>query len=124
MENEKIQNNMKKFEKYNSIIHCFMGYKLSGEYCYILKKGIGFKLISSLRYHKDWNLLMKVVEKIESLNYRVTITFSNCFIDTYNEKDDENFEQIALSNSDTKFYAVFDAVIQFINYYNNLNKYV
>jgi len=71
------------------------------------------------RYCYYWDSLMRVVEKIELLNFRVTITFSNCFIDTYNENDDD-FEQIALSNSDTKFNSVYDCVIQFINYYNNL----
>ena len=77
-----------------------------------------------IKYGFCWDYLMKAVEKIETLNYRVTITFSNCFIDTYNENDGDDFEQIALSNSDTKFNSVYDCVIQFINYYKNINKYV
>ena len=115
---------MNKFEKSNSIIHCFMGYKLSGNHCYILKKGIGFKLISSLKYHKDWNSLMKVVEKIESLNYRVTINFSNCFIETYtgNLKVDYGEIEITSSYGDNKLEVTYNAIIEFINHYNNLNK--
>jgi hypothetical protein len=74
------------------------------------------------RYSWYWDDLIRVVEKIELMNYRVTITFCNCFIDTYDENGDENDEQIALSNSDTKFNAVYEAVIQFINYYNDINK--
>ena len=69
-------------------------------------------------YHSDWNWLMQVVEKIESLGYTIDVTGSNVYI---NHSDDE-FKQIAgFSDTYSKIEAVYNACLEFIKWYNNKN---
>lgn len=77
------------------------------------------------KYSKDWNWLMKVVDKIESLvlnddnSFNVTIGATNyCVIqDSYGEIY-ENTED----SEETKLLTVYKAVIKFIKWYNKQNK--
>jgi hypothetical protein len=71
-----------------------------------------------LKYHKDWNELMPVVEKIESLGYDVTIDGKRCYI-TYGDYGTKTYEHIADEECQSKLEAVYNAVIQFIHYYNS-----
>lgn len=63
-----------------------------------------------LQYDTDWNALMPVVEKIESLKFRTDIGGTYCEIHTpkiiFNEFND------------TKIKATYNSVIAFINWYN------
>ena len=76
--------------------------------------------IDELKYHEDWNWLMVVVEKIESLQNE------NGYIAQVNISS--NYCEIILNNSiieveeKTKIEAVYNAVIEFIKWYNNQNK--
>ena len=69
-----------------------------------------------LEFHSDWNWLMEVVEKIESLGYRIEIVKHICRIYLSNK------ETIIISENTPKIEAVYNAVVEFIKWYNNQNK--
>ena len=80
--------------------------------------------IDELKYHEDWNWLMVVVEKIESLGYnidtmKVDITkyqssqFCGIYIDG---------KRIYTNYCETKIEAVYNACVEFIKWYNTQNK--
>ena len=66
----------------------------------------------ALKYHEDWNWLMEVVEKIESLGYRIEIVKHICRIYLSNK------ETIIISENTPKIEAVYNAVVEFIKWYN------
>ena len=70
------------------------------------------------KYDIDWNWLMQVVEKIESLGNDVLIT-SNYIQIAYNQG--EEFIVIELEGN-IKIFAAYNACIEFIKWYNNQNK--
>lgn len=79
----------------------------------------------NLMFHSDWNWLMEVVEKIESLQYqnnndvfKVVIDYGMCTI--YNMIND--LEVIVNVSKSTKIEAVYNACLEFINWYNEQNK--
>ena len=72
--------------------------------------------IDELKYHEDWNWLMEVVEKIESLGYRIEIVKHICRIYLSNK------ETIIISENTPKIEAVYIACVEFIKWYNNQNK--
>lgn len=74
-----------------------------------------------LRYHESWDWLMPVVEKIESFifdennSYNVTIGSTNyCIIQDSNGDSVE----IIKDNGETKLETVYQAVVEFIKWYN------
>lgn len=74
-----------------------------------------------IRFHKSWDWLMPVVEKIENLKSPVYI-HSNCC--TIYEKVNFNTDKGDLfieSYNDNKLLAVYDTVIKYIKWYNNKN---
>lgn len=67
---------------------------------------------NKLKYHEDWNMLMPVVEKIESLGGIVTIKGNTCEV---------IYKFGGIGNSSTfekKIDAVWNACIEYIIYYN------
>ena len=72
--------------------------------------------IDELKFHSDWNWLMEVVEKIESLGYRIEIVKHICRIYLSNK------ETIIISENTPKIEAVYNACVEFIKWYNNQNK--
>ena len=68
--------------------------------------------IDELKYHEDWNWLMEVVEKIESLVYRIEIVKHICRIYLSNK------ETIIISENTPKIEAVYIACVEFIKWYN------
>ena len=70
--------------------------------------------VHSLRYHYDWNCLIKVVEKIEDMGYDVFINAGTCMITDVGQG---MFENIEFYNK-LKINAVRAAVVEFINWYN------
>ena len=74
------------------------------------------KPITNFYYHSDWNWLMEVVEKIESLGYWVEILggmHNVCSIGLTN-----NIESFIYLDSESKIEAVYNAVVEFIKWYN------
>ena len=80
---------------------------------------------NNLKFHSDWNWLMEVVEKIESLDcvidFKITIeyveiiarmgkgiVFKNCIFD--------------IDYCTTKREAIYNACVEFIKWYNKQNK--
>ena len=123
--------------KNNKLIAEFLGYIDNGcsEDGFLIHPITNYDVeISSLKYHEDWNWLMEVVEKIESLDFgkwyvhiiggkeysTVKIEDGNdgiglwdCMInvpDCVGFGDDVNL---------TKIEAVYKAVVEFIKFYNN-----
>lgn len=67
--------------------------------------------IEKTKYHSDWNWLMSVVDKIESLGYLVEIRENVCFIKT---SEQDYFSEL----EETKRQAVYKACVEFIKWYN------
>lgn len=86
------------------------------------------KPIVNFYYHSDWNWLMEVVEKIESIKdsyhgrFGVYISSNSCTIQSTNFRPDKPipnpphyYDNIVLN---TKIESVYYSVINFINFYN------
>jgi hypothetical protein len=69
--------------------------------------------VKNLKYHKDWNALMPVVEKIEAMGYTVVMLANTCRI---------NFDGSDDIKADTKIETTYQAVLSFIEYYNTTIK--
>ena len=104
----------------NKLIAEFMGYSQphpdypSTTYWY--KQGK--EPLAILSFDRDWNWLMEVVEKIESLNYSLEINKQEeldyqCLITQKNNIIIQKFNPI-------KIKAVYQAIVEFINYYKTL----
>lgn len=75
-------------------------------------------------FSKDWNGLMPVVEKIESLNYYVWIQKHYCevfYIDN-NEKNESVKFVITHSNSINKIESTYKSAVFFIKWFNEHKK--
>lgn len=71
---------------------------------------------SDLQFHTSWEWLMPVVEKIEDIGCELTQTNGECtisFDDYYNE-----------TSSKTRFHATYQAVVEFIEWYNEQNRFI
>ena len=66
----------------------------------------------AMNFHSNWNILMDVVEKIESLGYRVTIVRHICRIDLTEES------KLIISEDIKKIEAVYTVCFKFIQWYN------
>ena len=105
----------------NKLIAEFMGCiesSIPNEY-WTLKstEGFGMGQMVELKYDTDWNWLMTVVEKIESLNYSLEINKQEeldyqCLITKGNNIVIQNFNQIKID-------AVYQAVVEFVKQIKN-----
>lgn len=99
----------------NKLIAEFMGNKVvyrNGKYY----RDLGHHQLGTLpQWHKDWNRLHEVIEKIESLNISVQIFPLRCVIRDYPKKF---FDVLGSS----KIEAVYNAVVEFIKFYNSAQK--
>jgi len=103
----------------NNLIAEFMGYKYSEDNAVMttmnLSGWIEIMPIESMKYHTEWNWLMPVVDKIESLRnsdgdaYRFTIDMCNVDIENTN---------INITGTH-KIKAVYRAIVEFIKYGEN-----
>jgi hypothetical protein len=118
----------------NKIIAEFMG----GQYTYgstgvqmaeglIYIPQIGGLEIKNIKYHSDWNWLMEVVEKIESLEYLnkkstcegfdsfgIEINKNRCDITHYGDFTHHLFQ----GNGKTRIESTYNACVEFIKWYN------
>ena len=113
-------------ETNNKIIAEFMGFEIKNKINYVpsslpnfMKKAEHLKVDKSenLPFHNDWNWLMQVVEKIESLlpdDSFVTIEHKSCWIPIYDDEQPFGIE----CREETKKQAVYNACIEFIKWYN------
>lgn len=81
--------------------------------------------IKDLKFHSDWNWLMEVVEKIESISFNKSDIFFNVTIGSglYCTIQDSNFDGLLEINTteETRIKTVYNACVEFIKFYN-LNK--
>ena len=68
-----------------------------------------------LTLYKDWESIMKVVEKIESLGYSVNISSSMVYINGDNSRI---VSPLNIGFKITKIEAVYNACVEFIKWYN------
>jgi hypothetical protein len=68
-----------------------------------------------LKFHSDWNWLMQVVEKIESLGVVVEVRENVCYIE---ETSKEYFSELEV----TKILATYKACVHFVKCYYEQNK--
>lgn len=105
----------------NKLIAEFLGWKVENG-IWINNNGVFIQYAyQSLKFHKDWNLLMEVVEKIEGLQFqnnndvfKVVIDYGMCII--YNMIND--LEVIVNVSKSTKIEAVCSACVEFIKWFN------
>jgi hypothetical protein len=104
----------------NAEIALFMGYIDNGcsEDGFLIHPETNYdEDISELEYHNDWSSIMSVVEKIEKIlpdDSFVTIEYKDCYIPVL-EADNPFTIQ---ANGGTKIESVYEAVFQFIQWYN------
>jgi hypothetical protein len=120
-----------KTEDSNKLIAEFDGVKLTdrnGESAVFMIEGSHiaeyFRCTKYNTYHEDWNMLMPVVEKIEALDglYIVEIFARACIISymvNHNWPEDKGIvAHFNASNTNSKLEATYQAVVQFIQWYN------
>jgi hypothetical protein len=112
-------------EKINEVIALFMGGKPvqhNKKYRFITWPKWHATPVLELNYHKDWSRLMPVVEKIESLEnsrFGFTIDVLHVVVTDYKGKEVEIIWVHKFpDNGDTKISMTYDAVYQFIQWYN------
>lgn len=80
-----------------------------------------FRRVEKMVFDSDWNWIMEVVEKIESLNYENSIILQECsIIDTKAAEAEPNpfdIRPIAFGEEKTKKEAVVQAIWQFLNWH-------
>jgi hypothetical protein len=69
------------------------------------------------KFQTDWNWLMQVVQKIESLGNDILITTNYIQIGF-----DEGEQFIVVEEVNVKIEAVYQAVLEFVNWYNEQKK--
>ncbi len=105
---------MSKTEEGNFLIANFMGYNYPDNANEVYKAS----LVDLHNYHENWNLLMPVVEKIESTTKVAFNIFQNeCWIADEQYRTTAQGYRVATKES-TKIDAVYKAVIQFIQWYS------
>lgn len=118
---------MKEILKNNKLIAEFMGdtfhtnIMIGMDHCdEAWLRNLDNEYYDSLYYHKSWDWLMPVVEKIEKTNY-VKIVGNHCSINKSLHKEFNNWVcniGMTFAPCETKLEAVHTAVIKFINWYN------
>ena len=98
----------------NKIIAEFIGWKEQEEDFMFNPKTSGSIYVKSLLFHKDWNWLMEVVEKIESIDDCGIDIFFGC-VEIY--KDGITIIKVSAKHKN-KIEAVYNACVEFIKWYN------
>ena len=75
----------------------------------------GYENPVNFKFHTDWNWLIQVVEKIESIGYRVDILKNICTIDLSYKNTIISYGNIP------KIEKVYKACVEFIIWYNQQN---
>ena len=98
----------------NKIIAEFTGYILRGKNTYEYNNKL--YLTEELLYYSDWNWLMEVVEKIESLGFETSLDKNGFFIRINGSNTQSG---LFVKN---KIESVYNACIEFITWYNQQEK--
>ena len=79
-------------------------------------------LVSELKYDTSWDEIMPVVEKIETLGFRVKINTATAVIEEkYNSNSEKGYVFVLNAK---KLIAVYEACAKWIDWYNKENKII
>lgn len=118
----------KDYIKSNILIALFMGWEIDNSFpdkdrVYRNKNTI--ELDSTFKYHKSWDSLMPVIEKIQELGYITTISSNGAGIRIVDPKDNsggmQNVLPIKWGYPKDFFRITYDMVVEFIEWNNKLN---
>jgi len=113
-------------EESNKLIAEFMGLKVEGRLV-IANESIKSNnerflhhcSISMAKYHISWDWIMPVVDKIEDMDVVASVQIEQPTIYIWKSSEESTFEDICIDIYDrTKLEAVYKAVIEFIQWYN------
>lgn len=114
---------MKTIEEKNRIIAEFMGVEFTkiGERFMAspTPNEVGSCWEEQLKYHTSWDWLMPVVEKIESVRNEDGYHLIVCIEGTVCKIQNEDGSIIVDADDVSKMAAIYKAVVQFIEWYNN-----
>lgn len=65
------------------------------------------------QYHKNWNVLMAVIEKLQNKHLEVWINYKNCQMEWGDE--DNSYDKVGVTG-DTKIFSVFNATVRFLKW--------
>ena len=103
-------------ENNNKLIAEFMGFQYTNIGWYDAEESLNLKgdnTFDELKFDTNWNWLMSVIRKIEELGNDVLITTNYIQI-----AFDEGEQFIVIDDFGIKIDSVYNAVIEFINWYN------
>lgn len=72
-----------------------------------------------LEYHKDWNELMKVVQRIEEKGYVVSISGISCKIYPLFDEEENCIASYVCGDLSKKINIVHSSILDFIEWHNN-----
>ena len=113
----------------NKIIVEFMKWDILNDMTYSKATKGKWVELDKLKFYSNWNWLMEVVEKIESLGYR-TLTENECFMITksklssFDVRSKDDYNTIFSDNYEINHYGgskkenVYNACVEFIKWYN------
>lgn len=101
----------------NKLIAVFDGKKIQGNWVVLGDEYSGRYHIALLKYHSDWNELMRIVEKIKELGWQFHLNSYSVSNDArfINVKTGSTIQNIAWS---TQLLATYNVIIDFIKWYN------
>lgn len=109
----------------NKLIAEFMGWDCKNNFYCIAPNSLddGWSY-EDLKFHSDWNWLMQVIEKIESFEdenrcSKYNVEIQQSFVSII---DNQTSDFIYDRDANTKLEAVYNAVVEFINFYNSAQK--
>ena len=72
---------------------------------------------NQLKFHSDWNWLMRVVEKIESLGYTVTIAGVMCKVTKVLDLENSIVSYV-LGDKSRKLELIYTTMVEFVKWHN------
>tara|TARA_X000001382_G_C3110839_1_gene159843 strand:+ start:325 stop:639 length:315 start_codon:yes stop_codon:yes gene_type:complete len=97
-------------EENNKLIAEFMGYEVKHNKCYSPKYNDG--TIAPMQFHKSWDWLMPVIDKIETMGCEVVHRVGDCNI--YKIDEQENYRCIIEIQGINKLESTYKAIVVFI----------
>lgn len=121
-----------KTEETNKLIAEFMGIDVAFDGTFSINPMTRYGCWEKMKYATDWNWLMEVVEKIESLGVNIWVVKNKVKITIIGELAqklnnslyDTEFEgyDFEYYTKETKIEAVYNACVTFIEWYNSADK--
>ena len=85
--------------------------------------------LEQMKFNKDWNWIMQVVDKIESIevigqvfNIQIDRNKTHILYAPANYSSEKWFENLIIKESEDKLLNTYQAVVEFIKWYNQQNK--